>query len=219
MSVSSKTAKLAVVSFFLAAMVGGSAATTAFGAVREATADAFSLLPQSVRDAAISEAQSPSDYSFIPETTPETGVEAPPEKAKTPELAILVENKAAETAADAEEECLASAIFYEARSESFEGQLAVAQVILNRVESGRFARSICGVVRQPGQFSFVRGGVIPPVKTNSKDWREALAIARIAQAGLHSSSADNALFFHATHVNPKWRLSRVASIGNHVFYR
>jgi N-acetylmuramoyl-L-alanine amidase len=219
MSVSQKTAKLAVVSFFLAAVVGGSAATTAFGAARESTVDAFSLLPQSVRDAAVSEAQSPSDYSFIPETMPETGVEAPSEMAKTPKLSTLVETKAAETAAGAEEECLASAIFYEARSESFEGQLAVAQVILNRVESGRFARSICGVVRQPGQFSFVRRGAIPAVKTNSKDWREALAIARIAQAGLHPSSADNALFFHATHVNPKWRLSRVASIGNHVFYR
>jgi N-acetylmuramoyl-L-alanine amidase len=215
MSVSQKTAKLAVVSFFLAAMVGGSAATTAFGAAREATVDAFSLIPQSVRDAAVSEAQSPSDYSFIPEITPEAGVEA----AKTPKLATLVETKAAETAAGAEEECLASAIFYEARSESFEGQLAVAQVILNRVESGRFARSICGVVLQPGQFSFVRRGAIPAVKTNSKDWREALAIARIAQARLHPSSADNALFFHATHVNPKWRRSRVASIGNHVFYR
>lgn len=207
-----KIAKIAVASLLLSVVASGALANSAFGA---ATGDSFSLLPQSVRDAAVSEAQSPSDYSFIPETN----VETPPASAKTPKLAALVETNAAETAVDAEEKCLASAIFYEARSESFEGQLAVAQVILNRFESGRFARSICGVVLQPGQFSFVRGGAIPEISKTSKDWREALAIARIAQARLHRSGVNDALFFHATHVNPKWRLSRVTSIGNHVFYR
>lgn len=215
MSVSPKAAKTAVASLLLAVMVSGAAATTAFGAASDASLDGFSLLPQSVRDVAISEAQLPSDYSFIPETN----IETPPSKAETPKLATLVETNAADTAVDSEEKCLASAIFYEARSESFEGQLAVAQVILNRVQSGRFARSICGVVLQPSQFSFVRGGAIPAISKASKDWREALAIARIAQAKLHPSSADNALFFHATHVSPKWRLNRVASIGNHIFYR
>lgn len=215
MSVSPKAAKTAVASLLLAVMVSGAAATTAFGAANYASIDSFSLLPQSVRDAAVSEAQLPSDYSFIPETD----IETPPAKAKMPKLATLVETNAADTAVDGEEKCLASAIFYEARSESFEGQLAVARVILNRVQSGRFARSICGVVLQPSQFSFVRGGAIPAISKASKDWREALAIARIAQAKLHPSSADNALFFHATHVSPKWRLNRVASIGNHIFYR
>jgi N-acetylmuramoyl-L-alanine amidase len=215
MSIFPKTAKRAVMSILLAAMVSGAAVTAAFGAASDDSVDAFSLLPQSVRDAAVSEAQSPTDYNFIPETS----VESPSAKAKKPNLAALVETNAAETAVDAEEKCLASAIFYEARSESFEGQLAVAQVILNRVESGRFARSVCGVILQPGQFSFVRGGAIPAISTTNKDWREALAIARIAQARLHPSRADDALFFHATRVNPKWRLSRVTSIGNHIFYR
>jgi N-acetylmuramoyl-L-alanine amidase len=209
------TAKRAVASFLLAITLSGAAITTAFGAASDASVDGFSLLPQSVRDAAVSEAQSPTDYNFIPETNTQVA----PAKTVAPKLASLVQNNSADTAIDAEEKCLASAIFYEARSESFEGQLAVAQVILNRVESGRFARSICGVVLQPGQFSFVRGGAIPAISKASKDWREALAIARIAQAKLHRSGADNALFFHATHVSPKWRLSRVASIGNHVFYR
>jgi N-acetylmuramoyl-L-alanine amidase len=219
MSVSLKTAKRAAASFLLAVTISGAAITTAFGAASDATIDGFSLLPQSVRDAAVSEAQSPDNYNFIPETSSEITLEVTQIRAKTPKLTALVETNAAETAVDAEEKCLASAIFYEARSESFEGQLAVAQVILNRVESGRFARSICGVVLQPGQFSFVRRGTIPAISKASKDWREALAIARIAQAKLHRSGADNALFFHATHVSPKWRLSRVASIGNHVFYR
>jgi N-acetylmuramoyl-L-alanine amidase len=215
MSVFPKTAKRAAASFLLAITLSGAAITTAFGAASDASVDAFSLLPQSVRDAAVSEAQSPTDYNFISETNTQVA----PAKTVAPKLASLVQNNSADTAIDAEEKCLASAIFYEARSESFEGQLAVAQVILNRVESGRFARSICGVVLQPGQFSFVRRGAIPAINKNSKDWREALSIARIAQAKLHRSGADNALFFHATRVSPKWRLSRVASIGNHVFYR
>jgi spore germination cell wall hydrolase CwlJ-like protein len=219
MSVSPRAAKTAVASLLLALMFSGAAATTAFGAASDASIDGFSLLPQSVRDAAVSEAQSPDNFSFIPETSPALESAGEPAKMKTPKLAALVETNAADSAVDAEEKCLASAIFFEARSESFEGQLAVARVILNRVQSGRFAGSICGVVLQPSQFSFVRGGAIPAISTASKDWREALAIARIAQAKLHPSSADNALFFHATHVSPKWRLNRVASIGNHIFYR
>ena len=212
MSVSPKTAKFAVMTALVAIIAS---ATTAFGAASDASVDAFSLLPQSVRDAAISEAQSPDNFSFIPETSVETA----PNAAKTPQLAAIVEANKASNVADSEEKCLASAIFYEARSESFEGQLAVAQVILNRVDSGRFASSICGVVLQRGQFSFVRGGAIPAIRTTSTDWQEALAIARIAQAKLHRSKAGDALFFHATHVSPKWRLNRVASIGNHIFYR
>ena len=212
MSVLTKTAKIAVASLLLVAGLGGSAVATAFGA---ASIDSLLLLPQSVRDAANVEAQLPFDYSIIPE---DFGKDASTE-VKKPLLAALVERNSAETAIDSEEKCLASAIFYEARSESFEGQLAVAQVILNRVASGRFARSICGVVLQSGQFSFVRGGAIPAISKSSKDWREALAIARIAQAKQHRSDAHDALFFHATHVNPKWRLNRVASIGNHIFYR
>ena len=212
MSVLKKTAKMAVASFLLAAVLNGSALATALGA---ANPDNFSLLPQSVRDAAIVEEQSPSNLTLIPEQADVAGST----NVRIVGLDRLVVSKSSEAAIDPEEKCLAAAIFYEARSESFEGQLAVAQVILNRVASGRFARSICGVVLQPGQFSFVRGGTIPAIDKASKDWREALGIARIAQAKLHRSSAQNALFFHATRVNPKWRLNRVASIGNHVFYR
>jgi N-acetylmuramoyl-L-alanine amidase len=210
MIVSKKIAKSAIASLLFAMTVTGSAA--AFGAASDSAEDAFSLLPQSVRDAAEDEAK-------VSNSSPEAVTKSFAANAKKPELSSLVETKSGNTAIDNEEKCLASAIFYEARSESFEGQLAIAQVILNRVESGRFASSICGVVLQPGQFSFIRGGAIPAINKGSKDWREALAIARIAQAKLHRSDVNDALFFHATHVSPKWRLNRVASIGNHVFYR
>jgi spore germination cell wall hydrolase CwlJ-like protein len=120
---------------------------------------------------------------------------------------------------DSELECLAGATYFESRGEPLEGQLAVAEVIINRAESGRFANSICGVVHQRGQFSFVRGGKMPSINRDSRAWREALAVAQVAQDEEWESSASDALFFHARRVSPKWRLKRVAAVGNHIFYR
>lgn len=134
-------------------------------------------------------------------------------------LAELVADFAGTETPDEQAECLARAVYYEARSEALVGQLTVADVIINRAESGRFPSSICGVVRQRGQFSFVRGGVIPTPPGGSRDWREAVAIAQIAMQDLADGAAPRALFFHARRVNPRWRLTRVATVGNHVFYR
>lgn len=115
--------------------------------------------------------------------------------------------------------CLAGATYFEAKSESLEGQLAVARVIVARAKSGRFPGSYCGVVFQPSQFSFVRGRSMPTINRASRDWREAAAIARIAHAGIWRSPVEGALFFHAKHVSPNWRLTRMARVDNHVFYR
>lgn len=116
-------------------------------------------------------------------------------------------------------ECLAGAIFYEAKGEPLAGQLAVAGVILNRAKSGRYPPSICGVVTQHGQFAFVRGGAIPAVDPDRADYRVALAVARVALGNGWDSPAPQALFFHARYVAPRWAKTRVAAIGNHVFYR
>lgn len=115
--------------------------------------------------------------------------------------------------------CLAGAIYFEARGESLEGQLAVGRVVVNRTRSGRFPTSYCGVVYQPSQFSFVRGRSMPAVREASVDWREAVAIAQIADDGSWNSAAKGALFFHAARVSPGWRLTRLARVDNHVFYR
>jgi N-acetylmuramoyl-L-alanine amidase len=133
-------------------------------------------------------------------------------------LADLVGDYASNETPDEEAECLARGIYYESRTESLTGQLTVAEVIINRARSGRFASTICGVLRQRGQFSFVRGGVIPS-PPNNVHWRTAVAIARIAMEDLADGGAPRALFFHARRVNPGWRLTRVATVGNHVFYR
>lgn len=114
--------------------------------------------------------------------------------------------------------CLATAIYFEARGETLDGQLAVGRVIVNRTKSGRFPASYCGVVYQPQQFSFIHGRALPSVETGSGDWRKAVAIAEIAVEGSWKSRAQGALYFHAASVSPNWRLTKVAQVDNHVFY-
>jgi spore germination cell wall hydrolase CwlJ-like protein len=123
--------------------------------------------------------------------------------------------------ASAEEDCLANAVYFEARGESLEGQLAVAEVVLNRARSGRYPTTWCGVVTQHAQFSFVRGGRIPAADRSSEAWKRAVAIARIAQQGSNRLLAPNVLWYHANYVSPSWgrRLSRSSVIGAHIFYR
>ena len=134
-------------------------------------------------------------------------------------LAALVADLASSETSDEQTDCLARAVYYESKGEPLTGQLTVAEVVINRAESGRFPSTLCGVVRQRGQFSFVRGGRIPTPPQGSRDWRTAVAIARIAMRDLADGGAPRALFFHARHVRPGWRHTRVATIGNHVFYR
>jgi hypothetical protein len=136
-------------------------------------------------------------------------------------LASLVSEEQAD-GADApsrELDCLAGAIYFEAKSETLEGQLAVGRVVVNRARSGRFPASYCGVVYQPSQFSFVRGNAMPAVNRTSTAWKKALALAEIADEGSWTTQAEGALFFHAARVSPNWRMKRIARIDNHVFYR
>lgn len=145
--------------------------------------------------------------------------ESVPEEREGRSLEQLVDDFASSETPDSETDCLARAVYYESKGESLTGQLTVAEVILNRSESGRFPSTVCGVVRQPSQFSFVRRGHIPKPPANAQ-WRTAVAIAQIAQKELAEGGAPEALFFHARYVSPGWRnLTRVAAIGNHIFYR
>lgn len=138
-----------------------------------------------------------------------------------PSLEADVARLAAVETNGAEEDCLANAVYFEARGESLEGQLAVAEVVMNRARSGRYPATWCGVVVQRSQFSFVRGGVIPAANRSSEAWRRAVAIARIAQSGQTRMLAPNVLWYHANYVSPSWgrRLARSSVIGAHIFYR
>jgi spore germination cell wall hydrolase CwlJ-like protein len=134
-------------------------------------------------------------------------------------LAEMVAAQAIPASLDRDEECLAASVYFESKSEPLEGQLAVAEVVLNRANSGRFPKSICGVVFQPSQFSFVRGNDFPPINRASLHWKRAVAIAQIAMNDSWDSEASDALYFHARRVSPNWGKRRVATLGNHVFYR
>jgi cell wall hydrolase len=117
-------------------------------------------------------------------------------------------------------ECLATGVYFEAKGEPLAGQLAVGQVIANRADSGgRFPSTYCGVLFQRGQFSFVHGHSLPHVSHSGSQWQTAVAVAKIVDQGLKDSPVGDALFFHARYVSPGWHLKRVASIGNHIFFR
>lgn len=115
-------------------------------------------------------------------------------------------------------QCMAGAVYFEAKGEPLDGQLAVAEVILNRSKSGRFPKGVCSVVTQPGQFSFVHGGRLPTIAP-TKQYRTAVAVARVALAKAWDSPAQDAMYFHARRVAPSWHRVQVAAIGNHVFFK
>ncbi|MDP8995099.1 MAG: cell wall hydrolase, partial [Pseudomonadota bacterium] len=114
--------------------------------------------------------------------------------------------------------CLARVILNEAGNQPRAGQLAVAQVVMNRMRSPRFPNSICGVINQRGQFASIRS--FHPPRSGAR-WRRALAIARDARDGVSAPVVGRALYFHATHVRPGFARSRtrVAQLGDHIFYR
>lgn len=143
----------------------------------------------------------------------------PPAANPTGDLSTKVAALRASDPGSRELECLAVGIYYESKSEPLAGQLAVGHVIASRAKSGRFASTYCGVLFQRSQFSFVRGNSYPAPARASRQWHNAVAVAKIVDQKLHGSAVPGALFFHAKRVSPRWRLSRIGSVGNHVFYR
>lgn len=220
MSFLSRVAALAAITLSLAG-VSQSAPGLAAELDRTAIAAAAPALPGT--DAGLINAAAMTAPESLPTTTPavmtdgDTAVDtATPDKFTSLADAVAAQDIAA---ADDNLRCLASAIYFESKGEPVAGQLAVAEVIINRARSGRFPPDVCGVITQRGQFSFVRGGVIPAVDAARPGYRTALAVAKVAMADLWDSNASGALFFHARGSAPGGRFTRVAAIGNHIFYR
>jgi len=136
-------------------------------------------------------------------------------------LNALVDRYSAGTPLDDQASCLATAVYFEARGESLEGQMAVARVVMNRAASGRYPPDWCNVVKQPAQFSFVRHGQFPWIDTASAAWGRAQGIARLAAGNVIPSVSNDVLWYHATYVAPTWghRLNIAEKIGAHIFYR
>jgi len=125
-------------------------------------------------------------------------------------------------------DCLAKNIYYEAGGEPFEGKVAVAQVTINRAESGQFPNDICKVVYQKNivyekvlcQFSWYCENASAMKPKNAAMFRESELVARqVLLENFRLPSLKHALYFHATHINPKWNREKVAQIGGHVFYK
>lgn len=234
-----KTAPAAVLSLML---IGGAAYSDAGFAYGSNNSEALATdtirvdanilaADMAVRDAASIEpvsASLPKNGEII--FTPGTGVPSVDTEANAPaqqgekiltadSLAELVEAHGAADDLSSEDQCLAAAVYFESKGESLEGQLAVARVVIARTQSGRFPATVCGVVYQPSQFSFVRSGRMPSINTGSRHWRNAVAISKIARDASWKSPVEGALFFHARHVSPGWRLKRMGAVDNHVFYR
>ena len=135
-----------------------------------------------------------------------------------PTLAAAVAAQSTHDGDDDAIQCLAGAIYFESKGEPLSGQLAVADVIINRSKSGRFPEDICAVVTQRGQFGFVRGGRIPDINEDSRYYRTAVAVAKVALAEAWDGEAERALYFNRGRA-PASGLTKVASIGNHIFWR
>lgn len=123
--------------------------------------------------------------------------------------------------------CLTKNIYWESASEPFEGKVAVAQVTINRVESGKFAPDICGVVYQKNivldrvvcQFSWFCDGSSKVRPIYPAHWKESEEVAKkVLLEGFRLPSLKTALYFHADYVTPQWGKPQVAKIGRHVFY-
>ncbi len=136
------------------------------------------------------------------------------------------ENRMKLKGAERELYCLSEAIYYEARGESIEGQIAVAEVIMNRVTSKHYPNTVCGVVKQGAnrlnscQFSYKCDGE-PERMSDAASARRARDVAILLMKGERRSLTDDATHYHADYVNPYWAktLTQTAQHGTHVFYR
>ncbi len=165
----------------------------------------------------------PVEIVSLPRQLQQPNMSVAPQASERPNYAALID----EDKAGREKRCLAEAIYFEARSEPEEGQAAVAQVVLNRVASGLYPSTICGVVYQNRnrynacQFSFACEGKSLRI-TDQDSWHTAVRIAEAVTDGkTYLSDVGGATHYHANYVRPRWarRLEKMDVIGHHIFYK
>ena len=125
-------------------------------------------------------------------------------------------------------DCMAMNIYREAGYEPFEGKVAVAQVVMNRVKAGQFGNEVCGVIYQKSvimdrvvcQFSWYCDSAARTRPINNAAYTESYEVAKkVLLEGFQLSVLKEALFYHADYVNPRWNLEKIGKIGQHVFYK
>lgn len=124
--------------------------------------------------------------------------------------------------------CLAKNIYYEAGNQPFEGKVAVAQVTINRTESGQYPSDICKTIYQKNivyekvlcQFSWVCDRDTTVKAINRANFKEAEEVAKkVLLEGFRLPSLTEAMYFHGDYINPGWKRERITKIGNHIFYK
>lgn len=117
--------------------------------------------------------------------------------------------------------CMACTVYYEAKSEIHQGQIAVAAVVMNRVGSNKFPNTVCKVVYQPNQFSWAKSARYRSKERNARLWNNSLEVARLVIAGNYKDPTGGALFFHNNRERPGFSKTKrvVAVIGAHIFRR
>ena len=175
--------------------------------------------PEMFQHAVLTTSAVPAQVAVQPSAPAQPG-QADPAALRGQPLEQLAATLAATETADETHECLAVAVYFEARGEPLAGQLAVAEVVLNRANSGKYPPDVCAVVKQPWQCSFVRKGQFPQADRSSSAWQRAVAIARVAQNKRATNLPANVLWYHADYVAPSWgkRLTKQTKIGLHIFY-
>jgi len=143
-------------------------------------------------------------------------------------VGTIGEYKAAVKDKERRMQCMTQNIYWEAASEPAEGKLAVAQVVMNRVESGKFPNDPCQVVHQKNiiyervlcQFSWYCEQNFKTKPVHKKLWDESAEAARMVMVdGFRLPELKDALYYHADYVNPQWNKKKVAKIGRHIFYK
>lgn len=124
--------------------------------------------------------------------------------------------------------CLAKNIYHEAGGEPFEGKVAVAQVTLNRVNSGQFPNDVCKTIYQKNivyekvicQFSWTCDKAITFNPVNKPNYAESMIVAqKVLLEDYRLPSLKDAMYFHGDYINPGWKREKIAKIGNHIFYK
>jgi spore germination cell wall hydrolase CwlJ-like protein len=124
--------------------------------------------------------------------------------------------------------CLAKNIYYEAGNQPFEGKVAVAQVTLNRTESGLYPADICQTIYQKNivyekvlcQFSWVCDRTVLARSVNNTTYNESMEVAKkVLLEGFRLPSLTEAMYFHGDYINPGWKRQKITKIGNHIFYK
>jgi spore germination cell wall hydrolase CwlJ-like protein len=129
---------------------------------------------------------------------------------------------------DRQLQCLAKNIYHEAGGEPFEGKVAVAQVTMNRTQSGQFPEDVCKTIYQKNvvyekvvcQFSWVCEHTTGVRPINRAVYEESMAVAKkVLLEGFRLPSLKDAMYFHGDYINPGWKRERIAHIGRHIFYK